>query len=113
MVRVPLCTGIRSCSQYTSLMMKPITRRPPTPDQEATWDALDRLTLVQVVPPSIRELMRELGRASTSMTVYRLERGVEAGRVSRVHFKGRCHYVPAWWYRMVIENMKRYYGKNN
>jgi hypothetical protein len=92
-------------------MTKPLTRRTPTPEQISTWDALDRLTLVQVVPPSIRDLMRELGRASTSMTVYRLERGIEAGRVSRVIVNGRRHYVPAWWRRMIVENMRNYYGK--
>lgn len=81
----------------------------PSADQVAMWDALDRLTMENRRPPVIRELMQAVGKRSTSATIYKLARGIQFGRVSQIG----NHYVPAWWARMLNENMEKYYGKHN
>ena len=81
----------------------------PSADQVAMWDALDRLTLENQRPPVIRELMQAVGKRSTSATIYKLARGIQFGRVSQIG----NHYVPAWWAKMLHENMEKYYGNKN
>jgi SOS-response transcriptional repressor LexA len=85
-------------------------QRPPTDKQKEAWDKLDAMTAERKNPPSVRELMLALGCSSTSIIFHRLQRGICEGRVIRVDSGSVPHFVPAWWSRMVHENMERYYG---
>lgn len=85
----------------------------PTPGQMMVWDALDRLTKCAPLPPSMTDLLEETGMTSTSVLKHRLDCGVRVGRVTKVPCRGGSKYVPAWYHRMIVENMDKYYkGKN-
>ena len=76
------------------------------------WDMFDQVTIRDLRPPTIRELMDDLKVKSTSLVSYRLWRGVEVGLVCTYYDRwGRMHYAPAWWSRMVLENIERYHPK--
>jgi len=83
--------------------------RSPTPLQREAWSTLSRMTMEAKRPPSIRELMTETGQRSTSTMVSRLERGVKAGMVIKVPGAFGAQYAPAWWGRMIEDNIERYY----
>ena len=86
-------------------------RQSPTPLQLSLWKLLDELTAKNLRPPTIRELMLEAGAKSTSTIMHRLNRGVVAGRVTRCDKGDGTHvYVPAWWDRMITENVPVYFG---
>lgn len=82
--------------------------KPPTPLQLLAWSKMDELTLKNKYPPSVRELMVALKWNSTSATFCRLERGVKDGRVVKIN-GSVPHYVPAWWHRMVVDNVEKYH----
>lgn len=88
-------------------------RQPPTELQLHLWSVMDRMTAENKRPPSIRELMVEAGASSTSSTIYRLDRGVREGRVIRTSCSIGHVYVPAWWQKMINENLEKYYGNTN
>lgn len=89
-------------------------RQSPTPLQLQLWKVLDELTAKNLRPPTIRELMLEIGVNSTSTVMHRLNRGVVAGRVSKFDKGDGTHmYVPAWWDRMITENVPVYFGGRN
>lgn len=88
---------------------KPRKAKAPTAGQVDTWNKLDEMTAQRRNPPSVRELMIALGCSSTSLIFHRLQRGVTEGRVVRVDTGNVPRYVPAWWDKMVSENMEKYY----
>lgn len=88
---------------------KPRKAKSPTAGQVDTWNKLDAMTAERRNPPSVRELMIALGCSSTSLIFHRLQRGVTEGRVVRVDTGNVPCYVPAWWDKMVSENMEKYY----
>ncbi len=87
-------------------------RKQPTRYQVAAWDALDRMTAKNKFQPSARELMQALGCNSTSTIMERLYAGVRLGRVVMIRNGAGPHFVPAWWDRMVTENMSRYFSES-
>ncbi len=86
-------------------------RQPPTPLQLHLWKVLDEMTARNRRPPTIRELKEETGSSSTSTTIYQLMRGIDAGRVVKItpEFGAQRAYAPAWWAKMVEENLDKYY----
>ncbi len=89
-----------------------MTVKPKSPTVAAVnvWDALDRITAKKKMPPTIREIMNATGSNSTSATLYKLERGIKANRVARIEAGASRCYVPAWWIKMIRENMRNYYN---
>ena len=81
----------------------------PTPLQIKAWDTLDALTAENKIPPSMTDLMAETGTTSTSVMKHRLDSGVRVGRIVGMKVRGGTKYVPAWWLRMVNENVNKYY----
>lgn len=82
---------------------------PPTQKQLAVWDALDRLSITELIPPSIIDLMVECDMTSKSVILARLKRGVIDGRVATIPTRGGMKYVPAWWYKMINQETENYY----
>jgi hypothetical protein len=82
---------------------------PPTNKQLDVWDALDRLTITELMPPSIIDLMVECDMTSKSVILARLKRGVIDGRVATISTRGGTKYVPAWWFEMIRNETDNYY----
>ena len=82
---------------------------PPTTKQLDVWDALDRLTITEMLPPSIIDLMVECDMTSKSAVLARLRRGVIDGRVVTISTRGGTKYVPEWWHRMISRETDGYY----
>lgn len=91
----------------------PKDRRPPTNAQMITWDELDKMTADNKYPPSARELKINLGWRSSSLILERLRAGIRYGRVVEIQNAAGPHYVPAWWWKMVSENVEKYYEQKS
>lgn len=85
----------------------------PSASALSVWDALDRLTVTHLRPPTIHEVMDYVGKRSTSVTIFHLDRGVKEGRVVRKRTRRGNTYMPTWYFKMLTENVTKYYGESN
>ncbi len=86
---------------------KKITKR-----QVDVLNTLDMLTYQNKRPPSLHELMQAVDAKSTSAVGYQLRAGVRIGRAVELRTAAGKKYVPAWWWKMVSENVEKYYENN-